>query len=76
MSLMLVSNEVEVSLAAKIRNRMTEGAPVWELSVEEMPSWLSAAVGSQSVAAVFVSAHAGVAVLESGAQVVRSAPRN
>lgn len=75
MSLMLVSSEVEMSLAAKIRNRMTEGAPVWELSVEEMPSELTAAVGSRPVSAVFVSAHAAVAVLTNGSQVVRSIAR-
>ena len=74
MSLMLVSTE-ELGLAAKLRNRVTEGAAIAELSTAEMPAWLAGAVGSAAVESVFVSQHGAVAVLQNGGRVVCRAPR-
>jgi hypothetical protein len=73
MSLMLVA--AEAGLPAKIRNRMAEGAAVFEVTAADMPAWLSEAVGNATVEAAFVSAHAGVAVLAGGHTVARRAPR-
>jgi hypothetical protein len=72
MSLMLVADE---SLSTKIRNRVSEGAPVWELSPAEMPAWLASAVGGAAVESVFMSANAAVAVLAGGVRRVARAPR-
>jgi hypothetical protein len=63
----------EVSLAEQIRSRIEDGAAVWE--AVDLPDWLADAVGDATVETVFVSAHAGVAVLADGGRVVRRAPR-
>lgn len=60
----------DAGLSAKIRNRMAEGAAVWEITAADLPAWLAAAVGDAAVDSAFVSAHAGVAVLASGKTVV------
>lgn len=63
----------EVSLAEQIRTRIESGAAAWETA--DMPDWLAEAVGDAAVEAVFVSAHAGVALLADGGRIVRRAPR-
>ncbi|HYG57339.1 MAG TPA: hypothetical protein VD902_04670 [Symbiobacteriaceae bacterium] len=66
----------ESPLTAKIRNRVSEGAAVREIAVEELPLWLSVAVGDEAVEAAFVSQAAGVVVLKNGTRVIRKAPRH
>jgi hypothetical protein len=74
MSLTLVAAAVG-GLTAQIRNRMAQGAAVWEVAAADMPSWLAAGVGAAAVEAAFLSERAGVAVLEGGRTVVRRAPQ-
>jgi hypothetical protein len=69
MSLMLVATEVGAVLVSKIRNRIAEGAPVWEVAGDEV-SALFAEVGEE-IKVAFQSEVAVVAVLESGRTVVR-----
>lgn len=76
MSLLLAANETESALVGKIRARISEGADVREIAAAEIPAWLAAEVGNETVAAVFESEFAAVAVLENGRTVVRRAPRH
>lgn len=76
MSLMLAATEVAANLTEKIRSRIAEGAPVWEVAVSDMPVWLAGEVGERPVQAVFQSEHAAVAVLQTGRAVVRRARGN
>lgn len=69
MSLMLVATEVGAVLVSKIRNRIAEGAPVWEVAAGEV-SALFTEVGEE-IKVAFQSEVAVVAVLESGRTVVR-----
>ncbi|HEY3364866.1 MAG TPA: hypothetical protein VGK74_07440 [Symbiobacteriaceae bacterium] len=74
MALLYVAAEAE--LTTRIRDRVAEGAAVWELSTEEIPAWFAAKLGDEAaVQNVFASEHAAVAILEDGRTIVGRAPR-
>lgn len=75
MSLVLTSSVTSADLTLKIRDRISAGAPVWESSVDELPSWLADEIGQTPVKAVFQSPVACVAVLADGGRIVRRLPQ-
>jgi len=71
MSLVLTSSVSTADLTLKIRDRINAGAPMWESSVEELPTCMAAEIGQTPVKAVFQSVVACVAVLADGGRIVR-----
>jgi len=71
MSLVLTSKVTTADLTLKIRDRISAGAPVWESSVDELPTWLADEIGQTAVKAVFQSPVACVAILANGGRLVR-----
>ncbi len=68
----VISSDIE----RKVRERIADGAALWEVPVVEMPVWLLKGVrpGAAAISSVFLSPSAGMILHSDGSRTLRKCP--